>query len=209
MQHSEAQDNHTVERYLLNEMSDDEREDYEAHYFDCHLCAADVVDGERLMASGRVVASETPAVVPFPPRRSWTAWIPAAAAALLLGINGAVLSPALRTAPVAEIMTGSVEIVRVGESRGPNDPPITLRAGVTNELSVEMVLDHPYPKYEIRLRNAAGKVVAQPAVSAKMAGEGVHLLLRSLPAGSYVLTIHGVQEDGNLPVVATYEVQVR
>lgn len=205
MEHNETQQSHAVERYLLNEMSEDERDGFEEHYFDCHLCAADVVEGERLMASGHAVASETPSVVPFP-SRSWTAWIPAAAAAMLLLMNGLFLMP-LRSGAVSEIV--DLEEIPVGVNRSANAPPITLRAGVTNLVYLEVPPEAVYPRYEFRLRSAAGSVVAREPVSAKKAGEGVYWLLGSLPAGSYVLAIHGVREDGNLPVIATYEVRVR
>ena len=43
MDHSHAISNHASERYLLGEMSEPERFDFEAHYFECVECAEDVV----------------------------------------------------------------------------------------------------------------------------------------------------------------------
>ena len=71
------------ERYILNEMSEGERDRFEEHYFDCRICAADVTDGARFFDSGRVMAGEngkaraTRAHLPF--TRSY---YPLAAAAL-------------------------------------------------------------------------------------------------------------------------------
>ncbi len=38
-----------TERYLLDEMNDAEREAFEEHYFDCAVCAANVLDGASLI----------------------------------------------------------------------------------------------------------------------------------------------------------------
>lgn len=206
MEHNEVQE-HAVERYLMNEMSDEERDGFETHYFDCPTCADDVVEGERLMASGRRVAIP-PVVVPFPsPWKSLTAWIPAAAAAALLLMNGLFLMSPRSGALTSELL--DVEQILVGADRAPNAPPITLRAGVRNLVYIDVPPEPVFPRYEFRLRSASGSVVVRQPVSAKKAGEGVYWLLSSLPAGSYVLAIHGVGEDGNLPVLATHEVRVR
>src|SRR5947207_10830426 len=42
MNHNYAIENHTAERYVLGELTEPEREDYEEHFFDCPRCAEEV-----------------------------------------------------------------------------------------------------------------------------------------------------------------------
>src|SRR5688572_27758305 len=147
MDHTQAEKTQAVERYILNEMDDGERDGFEEHYFDCRVCAADVVEGERLMASGRAVVRETPAVLPFAPRRSWKAWMPAAAAAMLLAANVSLViprlpRPGLASGPKSEIV--QPQPIRVGMNRAAGAPPTVLRAGVGNMLVVDLLFDPPF-----------------------------------------------------------------
>lgn len=77
MQHQQALATKASERYLLGEMSEPERFDFEAHYFDCSTCADDVRTGDALARGVRAVCAEDaaprshPAVAREAPRRGW------------------------------------------------------------------------------------------------------------------------------------------
>ena len=43
----------TAERYLLGEMTDVERDEYEAHFFSCEACADDVRAAAAFLANAR------------------------------------------------------------------------------------------------------------------------------------------------------------
>src|SRR4051794_34622591 len=58
MDHSQALSSHASERYLLGDMSEPERFDFEAHYFDCGDCAADVLAGNAFAGAVRAVSAE-------------------------------------------------------------------------------------------------------------------------------------------------------
>jgi anti-sigma factor RsiW len=53
MTHQQALDGLASERYLLDEMTEVERFEFEAHYFDCVDCAEDVRLGERIRQEAR------------------------------------------------------------------------------------------------------------------------------------------------------------
>jgi hypothetical protein len=58
MNHHEARTSLATERYLLREMSEAEREEFERHFFDCVLCAADVCDGATVVAGLQTMKRE-------------------------------------------------------------------------------------------------------------------------------------------------------
>jgi len=206
MNHDEAMQSEAVERYILNEMSDDERERFEEHYFDCRDCGDGVLAGERLMANGRAVVRDERKVLPFVQRRSWTTWIPLASAAMLVVIATTVIR---QPAPQPSMVLAVEELI-AGETRAADAPPITLRAGASNHLLVVVMKpEWEFPRYEFQLRKTDGKVDLTERLTAEQAKDQVNLLPRSLPAGSYVLAIRGVRTDGNRPVIATYAVRVQ
>ncbi len=51
MTHLEALASLATERYLLGEMREAERQAFEQHYFDCALCAANVIDEASVVAA--------------------------------------------------------------------------------------------------------------------------------------------------------------
>src|SRR5450759_2792195 len=96
MQHQQALGTKASERYLLGEMSEPERFDFEAHYFDCPACADDVRAGVALACGVKAVCAEDSAlrpdtvVVREAPRRGWLsrlfpAMVPSTAAVALGG----------------------------------------------------------------------------------------------------------------------------
>jgi anti-sigma factor RsiW len=65
MNHDDAIRSAAFARYLLGEMNDSERDQYEAHFFECRICANKIRVGFELMESLRAaVASRAPSVSP-------------------------------------------------------------------------------------------------------------------------------------------------
>jgi anti-sigma factor RsiW len=53
MNHYDAVRNNAVARYLLGEMDEAELEQYEAHFFECPVCAREIIVGRDLVESLR------------------------------------------------------------------------------------------------------------------------------------------------------------
>lgn len=215
MDHHEAEQSQAVARYILNEMSDHERDRFEEHYFDCRECGADVLAGERMMANGRVPKPVpqpepvSPVVVPFPPRPAWKTWFQTVAAAMLAVVVTVLVIPPSPDPGLQPSMERASESFITGETRGSGEPPITLRAGTSDNLLVVVIKpEWHFPQYELQLRRTDGKVDLTVPMTAEQAKDQVSLLPRSLPAGSYVLAIYG-RTDGNRTVLATYAVRVQ
>src|SRR5262245_2814784 len=110
MEHQEAVATLAAERYLLGDMTSAERESFEAHFFECGECAADVHTGAVMREGVRSgLVKDLPAVEPAR-RFSWRPaillpWAAAASFALLAGYQtlrpaaGPALGP-LALAPV-------------------------------------------------------------------------------------------------------------
>ena len=119
MQHQQALGTKAAERYLLGEMSEPERFDFEAHYFDCPACADDVRTGAALARGVKAVCAEDAALRPHTtvvrevPRRGWSSWrFPAmlpSTAAIALGCLAAwqafVVIPPLRWAGAPQALS--------------------------------------------------------------------------------------------------------
>jgi len=192
MDHQIAVRQKAVERYLLNELSDKDREDFEEHYFTCHVCAEDVRLGAAFVANARAVLREEPEVLSRPTaaglvrnwlRRLWNplpAYALAGALAVTAIVQRSTLSPSLEPQFVAATelrpaTRGTPQVLRTG----PDQTTIQLLAGVPAGAS-----------YACTITNSAGDVVASvdtpvlqtPYVSLLLPAERVR-------SGRYALTV--------------------
>jgi hypothetical protein len=141
MDHRQAQSTNAVERYLLGEMNEPERFEFESHYFECEECAGDVRAVHALAKGVRVVCAEEPVPVRehtlssvssarAAPRSGWFGWLsPALAAAfcILAAYQGFIVIPGLRWLTASRAMA-----------------PVVLRAAARgDEQVVEIRRDQP------------------------------------------------------------------
>src|SRR5262252_5269488 len=109
MNHREAVETLALERYLLDEMADQERDAFEEHFFSCAECAEDARAGGAMrdaVAAGMATAAAakmSPAArlltMPAPRRRLSSIvvpWAAAASLALVAGYQAFIAVPALR-----------------------------------------------------------------------------------------------------------------
>jgi hypothetical protein len=222
MEHDEAIQTNAAERYLLGEVTAAEADSFEEHYFDCRVCAEDMREGARLLESGRDIVrdereSGEAVVVPFdshPKRRPM--WLPIAIAAVLaLGIALPSLLDRARRSESNETATVRSErpltFFLRGISRGTGgENLVVLGAHKDLQLNVDVAPPPtPYPRYDLTVRDARGKTIANKSVAAEETEEPVPLLLRELPAGSYEVVIEGVPVDGNRSKITALSFQVR
>jgi len=151
MHHQEAQATKAPERYLLGEMSEPERFEFEAHYFDCPVCADEVLAGDALARGVHAVCEQDAAtrpqteVVREMPRRKWLSWlspaslVPTAAVGCLAAWQGLVVIPQTRWAGAPQAMT-----------------PVALRAAARGEEQVlEIRRDQPVSALSLDINAAA------------------------------------------------------
>jgi hypothetical protein len=207
MDHKLAADSMTVERYLLGELTPDERKTFEEHAFTCDECSAAISDGIALFDNGRAVVEAERRFRRDEPRRGrLLTWVPSAVAAALAVVVGVqYFHPHQSEAPaVIRVLHGySLE-----QSRGA--APKHIPAGETPLLYVNVPDPQSHPKFVCEVHDARGGVVASQPITAEQATDIVPIqLLRPLPAGSYQLVVYGVRADGNRDAeVASYPFEV-
>src|ERR1700757_1664055 len=98
MDHAEAVRQQATERYLLDELDPELRDQFEEHLFDCQDCALDVRSAAMFVEQGKLILAEPSAhaavknPVPAAAKPGWFAWLRPAFAvpvfALLLAVIG-------------------------------------------------------------------------------------------------------------------------
>lgn len=213
-----------TERYLLNELDDQQRDELEAHLFDCPACAEDVRAGTVFLKQCKVVLADDRASVPAPePARArrqpgWLAWLRPAfavpALALLLAVVGyqnLVTYPKLQQAlnrpqvlPWASVNLGTW---------GAGGPVITTAPGKGFLLFVRIPPDGVYAHYTADLYNPSGKLEWSLTIPA-VAGQDqwpVQVPGANRSAGTYALMVRGISATGESKDIgrASFELQIQ
>jgi len=165
MDHEGAIRTNAAERYMLGELSRNDKDHFEDHFFSCRVCAEDVRDSAAFLENARSVLREAPAEssgvhVRKESSGGWMRWLQphvlapsfaAAALAVFAGYQQLVTIPALRTArvPLATSLTtvtsgvrsgGAGAVVRTG--RGEEFVPVMLEVNNyrgTDQLEVKLL----------------------------------------------------------------------
>jgi anti-sigma factor RsiW len=203
MDHVQAVSTLAAERYLLDEMTDSERDEFEGHFFSCTECADDLrsgaimVDGARSGLITNVAAAAAPAKWPPQrvPSRRWRPLVvlPWALAASFALATGYVSLQIPRPGPL--VLT-----------------PVTLRpAARGQEIAVSpgaggfvtLAVDLSGARYSGALRYELLRDGSSPLASGDAtAPQGGAPLLLSIPAtllgpdGRYILRVHGSGPGG-------------
>ena len=188
MEHAEATESMAAERYVLGEMTPEDRDAFEEHFFGCVECAADVRHGEMIRAAVRTQVDQVRR-----PRWAVREWLTAAAVVAVTAGIPVMQNVALRQ-QVARMRTphigGFVSLVTAG-SRGGEEPSVQAGDG---PLTVEFEIP-PQPNarsYVVEVVDESHRVRAKDAVTADAARDTQHLLFPggSLQPGRYSLEVH-------------------
>jgi hypothetical protein len=207
MDHSKALKDRFVERYLLNELTAEEKVAFEGHYFACQACAEELRCGEALIENLREVMQQTPADASLPKavkaggtlrhkvQFQWLFPVFAAASIVLLlavvGYQGMVTIPRLQR-EVSMAVPRPLTSVSLASSVSRGGAVPTVRIGASEPFG--LYLDIP-PRGEgvgflCEVRTGS-KVEFTVRVSEKQAKDTVHLLIPgdTLKPGQYDLIV--------------------
>ena len=198
MNHHEAIQLQAAVKYVLGELSQIQREEYEEHYFECAECAIDLKALATFTDSTREVWRQEKANLlaadPVPALGGWLRWfqpitaIPAFAALLLIiAYQNTVTIPRARNTSsrtVAEIYGQSFLLhpsdTRRGNEGIVNEAPFEVRPNEGFLLQLDFMPSSSFPAYLCQLQDASGRVLQQLTVPADKATKELHL---PVPAG--------------------------
>ncbi len=225
MEHSEAVERMAAERYLLDELTPEEREAFEEHLFDCPDCALDLRAGAAFvdeakrqlpeLSTNLPKAAQPGVAKPKKERSRWNLWlspafaVPAFAALLVvIGYQNLVTYPALR---LAESQPRIVQWVPLhGATRGGAHLPVAAdrKHGVALPVELPQAGEAGFsPSYSMELVDPHGKVawtaIAAVPESGDGAGQPVSVVIPGamLTSGAYTLTVSGIASNGERTVI--------
>ena len=209
MDHLEAKRLHAAEKYVLGELSADQRDAYEEHYFDCAECADDVKATLTFVSAGRQVFLEEPvtvAVAPkeLAPRSRWTSWfrpmiaIPAMGVLLLaVGYYSRTSKPQIGviTAPGQTILSSPSFGLRGGDRLENEKTVVQVHGNNSVQLHFDFVPSQTqnFSSYTGELQDSASRVLLQFSIPPDRVNKEVNLIVPSglLHPGDYTLTVFG------------------
>ncbi len=205
-EHQQAEDSLATERYLLGEMTPEERGAFEEHFFDCSVCSQSVRDGSVMIDSYRAVHRESQRRRPssFLPRVAWSGMAASIALASVVGYQSFVISN-LR----APMLMQEARLESGMRSAG-QPPVIAPNAPVVLSIYVDPQQE-AVRSYRVTIRRADGTVVGRPLpVTVDQLRDPLPVQLPAgLRPGSYEAMVEGISNRGNAVAVAKYPFVVR
>jgi len=205
MNHTEATRIKAAEQYVLGELTGDEREQYEEHFFTCQECALEVRMSAAFLNNAKEVFAREKDLVrsPGPQARGWfdlflrpAFALPALALlALVVTYQSTIVIPRLKTS-IAEATAPQVIpafSLLTENSRGGN--PRTIHAPQNKPFSIYLDIppDKRFLSYNCELQTESGKTEFAVRVPAEEAKDTVQLLIPAsrLQPGNHTLVIRG------------------
>lgn len=216
--HEQAIKNMMAERYLLGELSDDERDAYEAHLFDCQTCFAQVKAGTEFVGHIRRIGEEIPVATRVRPAGFLASLMaglrqPMAAGALALcalavGLNIYQYSELSRTkGPALER-----SYVLTGIAHGGGDVNlIEVPAGSSLSLSLEYTPRGEFTAYGVMILSESGTTKTSLLIPRDQVDGMAKLAIpaNSLSSGKYSIIVWARDNDGKESQLASSPFELR
>ena len=222
MDHTESTRLMAAEKYLLGELTPEQREEFEEHFFDCQECALDVRAGAALVEHSKVVLAEPVTVAPartgapvFARPGRW-AWLRPALALPVLAVLLVVLGyQNLVTYPQLKQAANSPQILPWASinvsTRGTSTFQISPRAGQGFHLLVNFPPDGSYTSYTFDLSSPSKKLEWSRTIPAASSDEAQSIYVpgANQEQGVYMLVVRGSSADGKNSELGRYSVEVQ
>ena len=217
MDHSEVVRQKLTERYLLNELEGEQRDEFEEHYFECSECALDIRAASEFVEGSKAVLAQPAEEAVLagrasrePVRQGWWGWLrpqfAAAALALLIAVVGyqnLVTLPQLRGV-LRQPQTPPWAAVAVG-TWGSSGPTVTVPKDSSFLIFVRIPSDGTYTRYIADLYNPAGGLEYSLTIPATSVQDQWPVLIPggNHEAGNYRISVRGVAGSGEIKDVGS------
>ena len=214
MDHSEAIQLQAAVKYVLGELSEVQREEYEEHYFDCAQCATELKAAAAFVDTSREVfkadkegAAEREAA---PVRGGWFGWlrpimaVPAFAALLLIiAYQNTVTIPRAKEEAAhgaGQVFTSSFSL-QLANTRGGEEVKVQVRAKESFALNFDFTPSRTFENYVCQLQDEAGRSLLQVNVPGSSTNKEAHLVAPGglVRPGKYRLVFFGAPGSQGQP----------
>jgi methionine-rich copper-binding protein CopC len=215
MEHEEATKNLVAERYLLGELTENDREAYEEHLFSCPVCFEQIKAGTefvghlRMMGAEKPVAAETVAAKPgfFATLRQP---LTAMAFTLLMVVSGV----SVHQYRVISVLRQAQVAPGFFLSDGAKATTKTVTVPTNSPFGVQFQVLEPgdFKSYEAQLVSGSKSAGSPFQFSAEQIKETtIQILLHSdnLRAGTYSIVVNGISPDGHRTELTRYSFQLQ
>jgi len=211
MDHQQATQVMAVEKYLLQELAPEMRDQFEEHFFDCQECATDLGATSAFMEAAkrefRLNPVPKPAVAPkgklgLALLRPVIAWSALAASLLVIAYQNVAVYPHL-SSEIAELkapeILPSLSLVNAN-SRGGPAPEVAVGAGRPFLLLLDIPTQDRFSSYTCLLYSPSGALSWRIDVSPQLAKDTVSVRVPSAdrPPGDYTLVLQGNLDRGGV-----------
>ncbi len=220
MDHNEAVRQHATERYLLDELDPEVRDQFEEHLFDCQDCAVDLRAATMFVEQSKVILAEPTVahsvVKTEKAKAGWFAWLRPAFAVpvlalllLVIGYQNFVTYPKL-TAEANQPQIAPWASVNVS-TRGASESVIKTHAGEGFGLIVNLPPENEFASYAVDLYNPAGKLEWSGPLAAAPAEEGRQIYIpgHNRVPGTYTLAVLGVTPAGERKEISRHSINLQ
>ena len=221
MDHDEAVRTNVTERYLLNELDPELRDQFEEHLFDCQDCALDVRAAAMFVEQSKAMLAERPEVhvrVPVPISRTsgWLAWLRPALAVPVLAILLTVVGyQNFVTLPQFEQAANSPRVLPWASvnvsTRGAIPAEVSALPGEGFNLLVRIPPESRYASYKLNLYSPSGKLEWSRTIPAASADEtrSIYIPGANRTQGTYELAVQGINAAGESSDLGRYPVALQ
>src|SRR5271156_1027368 len=205
MDHNQSTNLMAIEKYLLEELTPEQRDEFEEHFFDCEECTTNLQATAAFMVAARQEFKANP--VPKPGKAAkgksfsagfWPAaavWSALAASLLLVAYQNLLVFPRLQTEIVELKAPEVLPVISLvgGNSRGGETPTASVGAAHPFLLSLDIPTQDRFASYSCLLYSPSGTLAWRVEVSPQAARDTVSIRVPStdkLP-GEYILAVQG------------------
>jgi hypothetical protein len=209
MDHNEAIQLQAAVKYVLGELSQAQREEYEEHYFDCAECALDLKALATFADTVREVLRQEKASAAAadraPVRGGWLRWlqpvtaVPVFAALLLIvTYQNSVTIPRAReeAASGAAQLFVSSRAPKMAVTRGGEEVKLSVRPNESLPLKFDFTPSQTFNAYVCQLQDEAGRSLLQLRVPGSFTNKELNLVVPAavVKPGKYTLVFSGDPE---------------